>query len=306
MTRRYLSCRVAGVDDVKYVCPNPVVTHAPLASPANAEPDLTGDLLGSSRRVLLPHASRQCAPGQSAVAQFIPEPATCVPFAVAPSTSIPSAWLRRLIPWVSGLLLLLVLWQWGSAGWILVKAQLAQWLIAQAWEDQSADGRQASIKPWPWADTHPVARLRMPKEGVDLFVLEGAQGNSLAFGPGHLHGTALPGDGISVIGGHRDTHFRFLRNVAAGDNLSIETRDGRRLTYRIEQRQVVDSRHTPLYLPDYPDTGLVLITCYPFDALDPNGPLRLVVWAREVNEEELGLADFPVEAPDAHPLSFSL
>lgn len=266
MSRRYLRRGPAGAD---------VAVALQSARPL-VEPDLSGDLLRTRRRVL----RRSVRRGKPA---------------------------RRLLSCISVALVVLVLWQWGNAGWILIKAQLAQWLIAQAWEQgQQTAGNAEAIKPWPWADTHPVARLRMPEQGVDLFVLEGAQGNSLAFGPGHLQGTALPGDGISVIGGHRDTHFRFLRNLHPGDNLHLETRTGRRLTYRIDQRQVVDSRHTPLLLPDYPATGLVLVTCYPFDALDPNGPLRLVVWAREIDGDLLDLAEVPLDMRDSHPLSFSL
>ena len=262
MTRRYLGSSVAGDNSQAVQADQPGLC---------GNPDLTGDLLGRRRRVLRP----------------LPEASTRV---------TPRRQSRRVVSLISALLVLLIVWQWGNAGWILVKAQLAQWLIAQAWDNSQAPGHEPSvqrenpltpdIKPWPWADTHPVARLRMPNEGVDLFVLEGAQGNSLAFGPGHLQGTALPGDGISVIGGHRDTHFRFLKDIKPGDALYMQTRDGRQLTYRIERREVVDSRHTPLQLPDYPASGLVLVTCYPFDAIDPNGPLRLVVWAREVSDDE--------------------
>lgn len=192
---------------------------------------------------------------------------------------------QRLIQLLSALLILLMIWHWGSAGWIYAKARLAQWLIADAWEEMREDTQGTEIKPWPWADTYPVARLRMVDQGVDLFVLEGAQGNSLAFGPGHMQGTALPGEGFSVIGGHRDTHFHFLKDVSVGQKLQLETRSGRRLSYRIAHMEIVDSRHTPLTLPAADEqgaSGLVLVTCYPFDTIRPNGPLRLVVWAEEV------------------------
>jgi len=35
--------------------------------------------------------------------------------------------------------------------------------------------------------------LQIPALSVDQFVLHGANGASLPFGPGHLSGTALPG-----------------------------------------------------------------------------------------------------------------
>ena len=101
-------------------------------------------------------------------------------------------------------------WQLSEGMWIHAKARLAQVLIESAWQASIMD--KQPHKPWPWADTWPVARLTMNKE--ERFILEGAQGNSLAFAPGHLQGSVLPGQtGISIIGGHRDTHFEFLEYV---------------------------------------------------------------------------------------------
>lgn len=195
----------------------------------------------------------------------------------------------------SGILLIIVMWQWGSAGWIFAKARLAQWLIAESWAETLASGQGA--KPWPWADTFPVARLQLPAMDIDLYILEGAQGNSLAFGPGHLQGTALPGEGMSVIGGHRDTHFHFLKNLKPGALFELERRDGRRISYRLATKDIVDIRTTPLYISDsYKfDVGssLVLVTCYPFDSINPNGPLRMVVRAYQV---DASLQDNPQSA----------
>lgn len=177
-------------------------------------------------------------------------------------------------------LLLLASWQWGGAIWIFSKAQLAQWLLSDAWATTLED-RAEAVKPWPWADTWPVARLQVPEEDVDLFVLAGAQGNSLAFGPGHLHGTALPGAGLSVIGGHRDTHFGFLRNLLVGDEILVQTSQGGLVHYQVRLTEVVDSERQPLNL-DPQTRGLLLVTCYPFDSLDAGGPLRYLVWADEI------------------------
>lgn len=177
------------------------------------------------------------------------------------------------------LLLLMVIWQWSSAGWIFTKAQVAQWLIASAWADTLV--QQTPIKPWPWADTWPVARLQFPAHGVDLYVLAGAEGNSLAFGPGHHQGSPLPGAGTSVIGGHRDTHFRFLKGVMAGDQLTAELANGQIVHYRVARTEVVDITRQPLMIAAQ-SQGLVLVTCYPFNAVNPNGPLRFLVWAEQV------------------------
>ena len=119
----------------------------------------------------------------------------------------------------------LALWQIGAGLWIPAKAWLAQLLIARAWEESIATGKAAT--PWPWADTAPVARLTVPRLGIDQIVLAHATGRTLAFGPGHLDGSPAPGEpGLSIISGHRDTSFRFLANLAAGDEIRIQRADG--------------------------------------------------------------------------------
>src|SRR5215831_17387222 len=120
--------------------------------------------------------------------------------------------------WLAALALLLAVgaWQAGRGAWIQAKAVLAQVLIARAWSRTLAGETQ--VRPWPWADTWPVAHLSVPRLGIDRYVLEGADGSAMAFGPGHAGGTARPGTaGNSVIGGHRDTHLAFLREVKPGD-----------------------------------------------------------------------------------------
>ena len=107
-----------------------------------------------------------------------------------------------------------------DAGWIHAKAALAQHLLAGAWA-RTRDG-EARARPWPWADTWPLARLSVARLGVRRLVLAGASGRTLAFGPGHHAGTALPGaPGNAVISGHRDTHFRFLGELRPGDGILI-------------------------------------------------------------------------------------
>jgi sortase A len=78
-----------------------------------------------------------------------------------------------------------------ASGKIYLEAQLAQVLLRRAWAETQATGRP--VKPWSWADTWPVARLSVPRHDVDLIVLAGASGRTLAFGPGHVDGRAAPG-----------------------------------------------------------------------------------------------------------------
>lgn len=165
----------------------------------------------------------------------------------------------------------------GGGVYMQAKAQLAQWLLHKAWNETRETG--AAVKPWPWADTHPVARLVAPGHDADVLVLAGASGRTLAFGPGHLDGSAMPGDaGNAVITAHRDTHFRFLRTVAPGDEIVVERPDGASRHFRVRGAYVTDYRELRLARDTVVPT-LTLVTCYPFDALNPGGPLRYVVVA---------------------------
>ncbi|MFV8817157.1 class GN sortase [Haliea sp. E17] len=166
--------------------------------------------------------------------------------------------------------------QLGTAGLIHAKALLAPLLVASAWDMQLADG--VAHKPWPWADTWPVAHLRVPELSVEQFVLAGTRGNALAFGPGLDAAGAIPGTpGIAVIGGHRDTHFSFLREITPGMRVALQLQDGNWRVFAVSGAEVIDTRK-PAALPYAPDTAqLQLVTCYPFDSLDPGGPLRYVV-----------------------------
>jgi sortase A len=163
----------------------------------------------------------------------------------------------------------------GWASWLDGKAWLAQHLIAHAWQTTLDQG--VPQRPWPWADTWPVARLTTPA-GKTLYVLESTSGEALAFGPGRLAG-GMANDQALTLAGHRDTHFAFLANLKDGDNLTVQRADGSRQHFQITAQQVINSQQQPLHIPQ-DDQQLVLITCYPFDAITPGGPLRYVVIAQ--------------------------
>jgi len=124
--------------------------------------------------------------------------------------------------------------------------------------------------------------LTAKARGVDLIVLAGGSGRTLAFGPGHLGASALPGEiGNTIIAGHRDTHFRFLKDVEAGELLRVETAAGQGHLYEVTSVDIVDSRKGSVLL-DTQAAMMTLVTCYPFDAREAGGPLRYVVTARMV------------------------
>ena len=169
-------------------------------------------------------------------------------------------------------------WQFGHGAYIPAKAWLAQELMQRAWV--RAGQGEVRATPWPWADTWPVARFTARSGEVDLIVLAGGSGRTLAFGPGHLQISALPGEvGNVVIAGHRDTHFQFLQDVELGELFNIESNNGLKHLYKVVALDIVDSRKGRLLL-DTDAAMLSLVTCYPFDTTEAGGPLRYVVTAR--------------------------
>jgi sortase A len=160
--------------------------------------------------------------------------------------------------------------------YIFAKAQLAQILLRRAWTRTLAGDPYA--RPWPWADTAPVAKLTL--RGRELVVLEGANGRNLAFAPSHLERSAMPGaDGNCVVSAHRDTHFTVLQDVRIGERIVMQRRDGIRFAYTVEEARVVDKQDGWI-AADRGAPLLTLITCWPFDALAAGGPARYVVVAR--------------------------
>jgi sortase A len=112
-----------------------------------------------------------------------------------------------------------------------------------------------------------------------------------------MDGTAPPGSaGLSVISGHRDTHFRFLSEVKAGHTIILTDPAGMAHLYRVTETRVVDADKSALDA-----TGetpqLALVTCYPFDSGTPGGPMRFVVFAEAASEaSETALFAWPGKA----------
>ncbi|MGA9334936.1 MAG: class GN sortase [Rudaea sp.] len=175
-----------------------------------------------------------------------------------------------------GALLALAVAMIASASWIHVKAALAQVLLQRAWT-QSDNGRR-SVRPWPWADMAPIARLSVPRLGKSFIVLDNDSGQALAFGPGWTPSSAVPATpGLSVISAHRDTQFAFLQDLHQGDRIEVDAAAGQR-NYRVVSTRIVDSTHLRFANSASAD-ALVLVTCYPFDAIVPGGSKRYVVEA---------------------------
>jgi sortase A len=164
----------------------------------------------------------------------------------------------------------------GHGGYIHAKALLAQVLLDRAFNKSIASHHP--VKPWSWADTWPIARIEVKRLKASAIVLAGSSGQALAFGPGHVELTPDAGErGVAVYSAHRDTHFRFLRDVIVGDEIDVTRSDGKMFRYRADATAVVRYDQSGID-PLAGGYELVLTTCWPFDALTP-GPERYILHA---------------------------
>lgn len=123
-----------------------------------------------------------------------------------------------------------------------------------------------------------VGKLEVPRIGLSVIVLQGIQESTLVAGAGHVPGTPLPAvEGNVVIAAHRDTFFRKLNVIKAGDSirLSVGTRT---YEYVVETMEIVDPENPQIML-SRAYSELTLITCYPFYYVG-SAPKRFIVRAR--------------------------
>jgi sortase A len=179
-------------------------------------------------------------------------------------------------------LLIVGLLLFGQGAYIHAKALVAQILLRHAFEQTIATGQD--IKPWSWADTWPIARIEIKRLQAERIVLAGSSGQALAFGPGHVELTPDAGErGVAVYSAHRDTHFRFLKNVAVGDEIAITRGDGKKFRFRADATSIVRFDNSGID-PLTDRYELVLSTCWPFDALTP-GPERYLLHATMIGPD---------------------
>jgi sortase A len=153
--------------------------------------------------------------------------------------------------------------------------------VAAAREFQSAMDEPAppyTVRVAPPRPGETFARLIIPRLDTDLYIVEGDDDAELRRGPGHITGSALPGSrGNCIIAGHRDTHFRVLKDIREGDDIVLQTPHGQYL-YRVRKTRVISTGNVSVFEPT-PDPQLSLITCYPFYYVG-SAPKRFVVEAR--------------------------
>ncbi|HMA16855.1 MAG TPA: class D sortase [Thermoanaerobaculia bacterium] len=149
-------------------------------------------------------------------------------------------------------------------------------------DDLPRSGAERPAADYPMGQ--PIGRLRIPVAQMDWVVFGGADDATLEKGPGHVPGTAMPGqDGTyenCVITAHRDSHFRHLGWLRKGHAIELETPSSGVRRYRVVSREIVTPKTIRVLAPTK-KPRLTLITCYPFTYIGP-APKRLVVVAEPV------------------------
>ena len=162
---------------------------------------------------------------------------------------------------------------------IEVKARVAQLLLQYAWYKTIMTGEDQL--PWRSFDGFPVLRLTIPRYEVDQIVLAGTSGQSLFFGPAFHKESKLPGSGgTTVLSSHRDSHGIYIKQLKKGDIIKLQDRFQEWHTYTIDDFVILNVKTDTITTTNAKEV-LLIITCYPFNALTSGTPLRYVVSASQ-------------------------
>ncbi len=131
------------------------------------------------------------------------------------------------------------------------------------------------------ASGKPAAWLRVPAVGVDTLVLYDANKENLGNYPClETSGAGPDQGGAKVILGHRDMHFRKLKDIAPGHEVEFRLPGQWNKTYRVKETEILSPEQVPQRIKEKnQDDWLVLVTCHPFKYTGP-APNRFLVWTK--------------------------
>jgi LPXTG-site transpeptidase (sortase) family protein len=167
-----------------------------------------------------------------------------------------------------------------AAGGLLVAGCGALYLEAATYQLLASNVALQEIAKLITGGAISEGRIEIARIGLDAAIREGIDAHTLNIAVGHVPGTARPGDrGNVVLTGHRDSFFRALRKVRAGDTVKVLWGEGP-ILYLVESTTVVERDATQVMDPSE-DHVLTLITCYPFGFIG-RAPQRFIVRARQI------------------------
>jgi sortase A len=190
--------------------------------------------------------------------------------------------LRTALRFVPRLLICLGVGALVFAGVVVAYANINQryelWKLQQLVATSRTAPAAIDGDPVELREGDPIGKLDIPRIGISVIVLHGVDDQTLILGAGHVPGTPRPGtEGNFVIAGHRDTFFRAMERIEAGDTVRFSTAHDT-YEYVVESTEIVGPEHTYV-MESHARAELTLITCYPFSFVG-GAPERFVVRAR--------------------------
>ena len=162
---------------------------------------------------------------------------------------------------------------------IELKAKVAQVLLQHAWNKTLQTGKY--YQPWSSFDGKPIFLLEIPSQNISQIVLSGTSGQSLAFGPSFHEESFLPHERkVTIISAHRDTHGVYIKKLQLGEEIKLQDQYKKWHTYIIDDLFIINVQEEKITIENN-DQHLLLVTCYPFDAIRSGTPYRYVVSAKK-------------------------
>lgn len=149
------------------------------------------------------------------------------------------------------------------------KGYIVQYLLNISWN-------KCSLKKYHWFNLHPVAKIMIPRLGINDIVLDGSKQSILAFGPGKLEESAHIHEKNKhiLIAGHRDTFFKNLKNISKNDEIILEHIEG--ISKYLVQNTIIIEPYEYEKIINNSINTLTLITCFPFNYIG-DAPKRFIV-----------------------------
>ncbi len=209
------------------------------------------------------------------------------------SSSVYAAWFRPARRWLE-----VALWAIGIASVAAYVTNALQTASAQSAAMQELETNwldQANVSPDQsmWSEKRiaefaalrtesgmpaPLGILTIPDVAVRVAVFNGTTEEVLNIGAGRVPGTAaIDGDGNLAIAAHRDGFFRGLKDIAIGNEITLQRGAGS-VTYSVADIRIVDPSDVSVLAPTQTPT-ITLITCYPFYYVG-DAPKRFIVRAK--------------------------
>ena len=162
---------------------------------------------------------------------------------------------------------------------IELKAKLAQVLLQHAWNKTLQTGKY--FQPWSSFDGKPILLLEIPSHNISQIVLSGTSGQSLAFGPSFHEESFLPHQQkITIISSHRDSHGIYIKKLQLGEEIKLQDQYKKWHSYIIDDFLIINIQEEKITMENN-DQHLLLVTCYPFNAILSGTSYRYVVSAKK-------------------------